>query len=103
MIQHLKTIAIPVLHFSSPEDHAYHEYTQAKRVGLYVTGYSRGHSYRSLQPYFILMNDGGVQSSPLSIQTTFLQRALVYVHLSRGIAVVTISSCDYRDAKVRSI
>ena len=52
------------------------------------------------------MNDGGVQSSPnhaLSIQTTFLQRALVYRHLSRGIAVVTLSSCDYRDAKVRSI
>jgi len=48
------------------------------------------------------MNDGGVQSSPRHIQTTFLQRALVYRHLSRGIAVVALSSCDYRDAKVRS-
>ena len=59
-----------------------------------------------MQPYFILMNDGGVQSSPnhaLGIQTTFLQRALVYRHLSRGIAVVTLSSCEYRDAKVRPI
>jgi len=52
------------------------------------------------------MNDGGVQSPSnhtLGIQTMFLQRALVYYHLSRGIAVVTLSSCDYRDAKVRSI
>ena len=52
------------------------------------------------------MNDGGVHSSTdhaLGIQATFLQRALVYHHLSRGIAVVTLSSCDYRDAKVRSI
>jgi hypothetical protein len=51
------------------------------------------------------MNDGGLQPSwrhALGIQTTFLQRALVYRHLSRGIAVVTLSSCDYRDAKVRS-
>jgi hypothetical protein len=79
---------------------------QAKRVSLSITGYSQVRSGRSLQPYFILMNDGGMQSSPhhaLGIQTTFLQRALVYYHLSRGVAVVTLSSCDYRDAKVRSI
>lgn len=52
------------------------------------------------------MNSGGVQSSPnhnLDIQTVFLQRALVYFHLSHGIAVVTMSSCDYRDSKVRSV
>jgi len=106
VIQHLNTITIPVRHFSSPEDNAYHEYTKTNRVSLFVASYSRGRSGRSLQPYFIMMNDGGMQSSPnhnLGTQATFLQRALVYFHLSRGIAVVTMSSCDYQDAKVRSV
>lgn len=32
VIQHLKNLAIPVRHFSGPNDRAYHEYMQAKRV-----------------------------------------------------------------------